>query len=667
MQQIYYRSVMVHEIGHALGLHHNFAGSMDRDNYHDAYFQIARDLPLPSYADYDLKDNGGNEDGEVAGEEAQRFSEDLRRVRQERLTRGAGNVMTASVMDYDGDLSGYSGIGRYDSAAVMFSYFDRIEAYDTPDPTVYPGALPAASASAASLQGLKYADSYRRQLWTYYRGGDACSSDADCPSSAGHEVTALQPITQRCVTNPRAPNKTGNCGDGGCVCSNFYDDFQDYLAARAYRSSTDAPKYAPIDYLYCNDNRINDLSWCTQSDAGESFQEVVDHYRLGWLQAYPQVYFRNYRLGGPARGYSQNSVVDAVKIYQHLFFRYNYEGAAFRNGTGPLSYQDQLFASADVMNWLAEIIASPDVGSYAFDDKDKVYRLVSTDPNSKSGDVALQPGEAFYLWSSYQDGLNGFSRLERAGTFLDKLMAIESLARRDWGLSYTIDERYFINFYDLFEQESIDLFGGLILRNPKAYAPRLTFDAQGAPKISYLSLWRTQNRGNNEATYPAPAIDGTDSEVLRDSAAIQALATFPIFYDTSFEQRLLVFKTGSGEGYKIPTEREDGTPTCAYGAKDCDTPDYIVYDSDRLHTTFVAVIIQPNRQQGIDEQQLGFQLLLRLKQQQDAVRKLEAKADPSDADAAKLVSMKETLQRDESFIDYLIELERQYGISTYLF
>ena len=379
------------------------------------------------------------------------------------------------------------------------------------------------------------------------------------------------------------------------------------------------------------------------------------------------MYFRNYRLSGPSRGYSQSSVVDAVKIYQHLFFRYNYEGSSFRNGTGPLSYQDELFASADVMNWLAEIIASPDVGAYAFDQKNNQYRQVSTDPNASGGDVSLQPGQAFYLWSAYQDGLNGFSRLERAGTFLDKLMAIESLARRDWGLSYTIDERYFINFYDLFEQESIDLFGGLILRNPKAYAPRLTKDAQGVPKLNYLSLWRTQNRGNNEATYPDPAVDGTDSEVLRDAAAIQALATFPIFYDTSFEQRLLVFKTGSGEGYKIPTEREDGTPTCAYGAKDCDTPDYIVYDSDRLHTTFVAVIIQPDRQKGIDEQQLGFQLLLRLKQQQDAVRKLDAKANPSAEDSSKLISMKEDLQRDESFIDYLIELERQYGISTYLF
>ena len=90
-----------------------------------------------------------------------------------------------------------------------------------------------------------------------------------------------------------------------------------------------------------------------------------------WLQRYPQVYFRNYRRSGPARGNSQNNVVDAVKIYQHLFFRYNYEGAAFRNSRGPLGYFDQLFASADVMNWLSEIIASPDVGTYAFDTEEQ--------------------------------------------------------------------------------------------------------------------------------------------------------------------------------------------------------------------------------------------------------------------------------------------------------
>ena len=92
-----------------------------------------------------------------------------------------------------------------------------------------------------------------------------------------------------------------------------------------------------------------------------------------------------------------------------------------------------------------------------------------------------------------------------------------------------------------------------------------------------------------------------------------------------------------------------------------------MYDSDRLHTTFVAVIIQPNREGGIDEQQLGFQLMLKLKQQQEKIRKLQAKSALSADESTELKTLEESLQRDESFVDYLIELERQYGISTYLF
>jgi hypothetical protein len=320
-----------------------------------------------------------------------------------------------------------------------------------------------------------------------------------------------------------------------------------------------------------------------------------------------------------------------------------------------------------VLNWLAEIVAAPDVGSYELDADGKTYRRVSGEPGERGADLSLPPGQGFYLWSAYQEGLNGFFRLERAGTFLDKLLAIEALARRDWGLSYTIDERYYINFYDLFDVEVIDLFGGLILREPAAYAPRVGLDEDGQQTVRYMSLYRTGNRGNNAATYTDPAIDGTDSEVLRDAAAIEALATFPIFYDTSFEQRLLIFKNGSGEGYELPATRADGTATCAYGEADCEQPDYIVYESDRLHTSYTAVVIQPNRESGIDEQQLGYQLLLKLDQNQARIRELQAIAEPTADDLAELNKRKLEIERDESFVEYLVELERSYGISTYLF
>jgi hypothetical protein len=352
-----------------------------------------------------------------------------------------------------------------------------------------------------------------------------------------------------------------------------------------------------------------------------------------------------------------------------MFFRLSYEGAAYQDSVAPLGFYDQLTASAATFDFLAEIIGAPDVGSYVLDDKAKLYRQISAQPGAAGADLSLSLGEGFHLWSEYQEGLGGFFRLERAGTFLDKLLAIQALAKRDWSLPYQVDEFFYVNFFDFFEQEIVDLFGGLIMRNPRAYAPRVVSDAQGQPVLSYPSAYRGfgAERKNQDVTYPAPAVDGTGSEVLRDIAAIEALAEFPVYYDTSFEQRLLVWKLGSGDGYEIPATRPDGTPTCAYGAMDCDDPDYIVYASDRLHTSYVAVVIGSARERGYEEQQLSFELLRRLSDRQDRVRTLAALASPSRGQREELATLREELSRDESFLEYLIELQRSLGISSYFF
>jgi hypothetical protein len=78
------------------------------------------------------------------------------------------------------------------------------------------------------------------------------------------------------------------------------------------------------------------------------------------------------------------------------------------------------------------------------------YDQISPEVGDPSADFSLEPGVGFHHWSRFQDGLYGFFRMERAGVFWDKYMALLALTIRDWGLSFTIDERYFINFYDLF-------------------------------------------------------------------------------------------------------------------------------------------------------------------------------------------------------------------------
>jgi hypothetical protein len=95
-------------------------------------------------------------------------------------------------------------------------------------------------------------------------------------------------------------------------------------------------------------------------------------------------------------------------------------------------------------------------------------------------------------------------------------------------------------------------------------------------------------------------------------------------------------------------------------------PDYIRYDSDRLHTTYVAVVINPDLGVGIDERQLAFELLKKLAATQDRIRALDGQTMRTAAENADLLRLKLDLERDESFVEYLIELARQYGISSWI-
>ena len=146
----------------------------------------------------------------------------------------------------------------------------------------------------------------------------------------------------------------------------------DYGAGAGYPRNvwdTDAdgrPDHQPVAYLFCGDERTNDISWCSRSDAGESFQEAVDFYRRRWEEGYPLSYYRRFRRSGPSNTLHGHAVSDAVKIYQHLFFRY-FNEAGFASDFGPLGAADQFDASVDVMNWLTELTQLPEVGSYQFD------------------------------------------------------------------------------------------------------------------------------------------------------------------------------------------------------------------------------------------------------------------------------------------------------------
>lgn len=734
--QAWHRAVMQHELGHGLGLEHNFAATLDRDNYLPAYYNITLadhtgpdgtggpdgqpDLALPRLQDYDTAARGGDQNGQITGDEQTRWLRDTQSVRHRRNAAGAGNYMTASTMDYPGDLSDIMGIGTYDRAAVYFNYFNEIEAYQNHCmDTNGNGTLestecttPTAHLPNTSVDGILRSDQFSRELVPWYRGGDHCRTDAECPFSA-NGAGANQTVTQRCVTNPRYSTIPLLCGadtngDGipdvdatHCICSTLDSDFIDYVDGNAYRNNRSGQVLSPVRYLFCSNPRLDDISWCSTFDAGENFQEVIANWRAEWQSRYLTSYFRRFHRGFYTGPRTTRYVPYAAKIYQHLIFRLIYE-AGFTTNTGPLGLDDEYAASIDVMNWFAELLTSPDPGSYRLDrtiGAHGAYVQMGEDPGMAGADLSLDIGQGYYHWSRYQSGENNFFRIERVGTFWDKLYVLDALTRRDWGYSYTVNNPFYINFFSFFPVEMTELFGGLILDDDDWFAPRVRTTPidggpPGTPFVQYVNWYRAPDlygRGCSNPTtgvvgpcrqataveFPYPVIQNTSDDILRVYATAYALAEFPVFYDNSWERRLDVYQLGNGDGSTIPDLQRDGTTTCAYGTSVLTSPghvggcsvtdaDYITFTSDNLRQTYVAVKIRSRDTYNLEEEQLGFYFLYSMEQDQERVRTLRAQPTRTPAEEAELTRRRTRLEHNESFLGTLIELQRIFGINSYL-
>lgn len=159
--QMLHRAMVARLVGHALGLTTNLAASLDREHFSASYARIDEEEPLPTVEEFDL-----DRDSRTDGTEADLHRRAYRRARRARHLLGVGHVSGASVLDLHGDLSDLSGVGAYDRAAVLFSYFDLREA---------PGG-------------------YLRA----FRGGEACASDESCPFGPGGAPLPDGQGPQRC-------------------------------------------------------------------------------------------------------------------------------------------------------------------------------------------------------------------------------------------------------------------------------------------------------------------------------------------------------------------------------------------------------------------------------------------------------------------------------------
>lgn len=659
INRLLYRQTQLHELGHCLGMRHDFGASADSEHYRDEYYQIKGRYPLPKEVDFDVDHNGT-----LSADEVVVYQRAYDKTRSQRERAGIDGAMSSSVMEYTANwYERIQPLGKYDSAAIHFAYGDLVEAYDGP-----------ASGSAP------------RTTLRYYQGGESCNVDADCPYSTGGKRAAdlmslnmNHGITQRCVPNP-------SLSSGAKLCSSSDDD----LAAKA----NDGGALRPLRYRFCTDDRADStLGWCSRFDEGDSYRDIVRNVQDSYDRMYLFSAFRRYRTSFSGNQYAEALLGRRLNIlqtvYQNLIFQY-LNDESFRTRTGAFGFYDQFLATTDILNFYARILAQPNVGGYNYSDQTQTYELTWLQANAPMADLGVPLGFGRYFYSDYQSGLSGIERLERIGSFFDKVQVINLLAQRGIAAEYTRDVPFFANFYDLFPNEMQQIFTGMIRGSAKSFMPRVVCDDPASmpkcsnPQLVYMDFYRgdcsrpeTCRPNPAEVTYgKLPVLDGGGNITLQVYAALAGLSEFPVYFDTTFQNQLFVCIEGQADCYKP-------------GDKAVEGKDFVRYTSQRYRRTFVAFQVEPT--QAVAEQtSIGFSMVKEAKEldvifaivskERDGPKKNSpdnlTQADRDSAAAvgyaipqtaaaieSEYIRLFRRLDELESFLNQLIELERQLGIN----
>ena len=219
-------------------------------------------------------------------------------------------------------------------------------------------------------------------------------------------------------------------------------------------------------------------------------------------------YRRRFDTGGLISNVLGRRLVLLQNIYQNLVFRYTSD-PEWRNSTGTYGFYDQFMATADILNFYGRILAQPDVGTYRWNEAWQRYQRANIDPDTPGAQLSLPIGMGRYFSSMYQSGLSGIKRVERYGTFYDKLWVMQLLAFRGWQSSYSRDTNFFTNFYDIFPLEVQQMFSGMIRDEPEAVGARIQcgegdFPTCVEPTLLYMDFYRGDCSAGSADCRPDP-------------------------------------------------------------------------------------------------------------------------------------------------------------------
>ncbi len=541
-----FNAVTAHEIGHTLGLRHNFSGSFDSLNYKPEYWELRDDGNMqPRYLDPTSLEE---EDGRIK------------------------EYQYSTVMDYGNNfvVTDAEGIGYYDTAAIKMGYGDLIEVFT----------------EAKDAGALNWVHAITRLGWpiplklsSFTGGTPGAYTYTEIPELAGG-VEGLK--------------KRADVTYADIVPDPFLQ--QQGLSDRLQ----DAQGRPVVPYMFCSDEQADLNPDCFRYDSGadayESLQSVMDNY-------YNYYIFNAYgrgRVGFNVGGYA-NRVADRyfkkIKYTNQIYSLYRgLLEDIFGGGEG----FDEFWVKPDGMGaWtaavgagfglLTTVVTTPEPGTYTsrtLPDGSKGM-LVSTNPFGASGSVGVDNfvGRPLSTTWDFDLGYYWFDQVDRAGYFYDKAIAIMMLTdpRTNFvGRDTSADVRqYALSYYTSFPDSMTSFLRAAQSNDWQTLAPRVK---EGSSLVFPDAL------DLQERDMDGTPIDPNISFTIQLYAAVYGQALIPETYDESYLNNSRIFVKGSPNGVEFAS----GTPV-------------VEFTDPESGLTYVAQsVIKDGKQLGVGAQMIEY-------------------------------------------------------------
>ncbi|MFH1807784.1 MAG: hypothetical protein ABIJ09_03510 [Pseudomonadota bacterium] len=464
LRYVYYKAVITHEVGHNIGMRHNFAGSADPLNYVKGFWEIQMLPENLQAAKTQLTAAGDNRAAQVdACITEQELHPETLIDTQDCL--GANEMKYSSIMDYThyNPLGDIAGLGMYDSAFVYFVYGGILEAFD--DGAIDPTVL-----------GNK---TIKQWIWE-------------------HDYKQIPTLFHNDIDN-------------------IYK--RHYVKYSWGPSQTTLPEPAfTVPYKVCYDERANREPDCRLFDYGANQTEVMETELNRYHQYYYFTHFNrgrtNYYWYWNAMDVSWNILSRVLQTFQYMYYFRAQDPTFFEKGVG----QDYLTASLMGINLFSEVLGTPPNGNFLELDstggmlvssmrdgywvvepssewlggtttnlpsaggsgvmvEKGFFNECDQTPSTNYMNIPLGAGRPFFLGysSDYEEWLFTY-----VGSYFDKDTAIYLLAYPQAtflpfyytsGVGQYDPRTYSINFFRLFRKEVLNTFYGVVSGDLSRFAP----------------------------------------------------------------------------------------------------------------------------------------------------------------------------------------------------